>query len=287
MMMKFSTKILSGFIALVLTGCSQVGAGVANIPASFGDSEIKHDIAYGAEPWQKLDIYIPAQEIKKPLPVIMFFYGGRWTDGSKDIYKFVGDAFGKKGYIVVIADYSKYPNVKFPAFVEDGAKAVAWTYKNIEKYNGNPDKLFVSGHSSGAHVGSMIVADERYLKAEGLSPDIITAFAGLAGPYDFVPDAPDLKDMFGPPENYPLMQATTFINGKEPPMLLLWGAKDEAVWKRNIDLFSAKIRKEGGVVEVKIYPDLNHVGIISSLTWFLRSKAPVLDDVDNFFKKYL
>jgi hypothetical protein len=121
---------------------------------------------------------------------------------------------------------------------------------------------------------------------EGKSRNIINGFAGLAGPYDFVPDAPDLKDMFGPPENYPKMRVTSYVDGKEPPMLLLWGAKDEAVWERNLKLLKEKIEAEKGIVETKIYPDLNHVGIISGFTWFLKGKSPVMDDVDNFFNKH-
>lgn len=284
-MTKIYYKILSGFSALIIAGCTQVGVGVANLPAHFGDMEIKTNIAYGLEDWQKLDLYIPTKAKTDKLPVIVFFYGGRWTDGSKDMYPFVGKAFADKGYIVAIADYSKYPNVKFPAFVEDGAKAIAWTHSNIGNYNGDPTNIFVSGHSSGAHIGGLVTADERYLKAENKTTSIIRAFAGLAGPYDFVPQAEDLKNMFGPPENYPEMTVTTFIEGGEPPMLLLWGAKDDAVWERNIKLLSEKIESKNGAVETKIYPELDHVGILASFTWFLRSKAPVLNDVTEFFNK--
>ncbi len=279
-------KLLSGLIALILAGCTQVGVGVANLPAKFSDTEIIKDVSYGDKEIQKLDIYVPSEAKNKKLPVIVFFYGGRWTDGSKGMYAFVGEAFAKNNYVTVIADYSKYPNVKFPTFVEDGAKAIAWVHDNIGDYGGNPDALHVSGHSSGAHIAALVTADERYLKAEGKNTSIIKAFAGLAGPYDFVPDAPDLKDMFGPPPNYPQMTVTTFIEGKEPPMLLLWGDKDEAVWQRNIDLLEARIKEKNGIVEAKIYPDIDHVDIVASLTWFYRSKAPVLKDVVDFFEKY-
>ena len=285
-MPKISFKILFGFTALFLSGCTQVGIGIANIPAHFSDIKIYKDIAYGEEKWQKLDIYVPQKEKTEKLPVVVFFYGGRWTDGSKDMYAFVGKAFSDRGYIVVIADYSKYPKVRFPAFVTDGAKAVSWTYDNIADYNGDPENLFVSGHSSGAHIGALVTVDPQYLKAEGKNRHIIKAFAGLAGPYDFVPDAPDLEDMFGPPENYHKMRVTTFVDGKEPPMLLLWGEKDTAVWKRNLKLLKEKIKEKKGVVETKIYPDLNHVDIIAAFTWFLKQKSSVLDDVDAFFKKY-
>ncbi len=273
--------------ALFISGCTQLGIGLANIPAKFSAIEIKKDIAYGDHSSQKLDIYIPQNTQNTSLPVIVFFYGGRWKEGKKDIYAFVGKAFNDKNYVVAIADYQKYPNIKFPVFVEDGAKAIAWVHSNIKDYGGNPDQIFVSGHSSGAHIGALVTADESYLRAENKEPSIIKAFAGLAGPYDFIPQADDLKDMFGPPENYPKMTVTTYIDGKEPPMLLLWGAKDNTVWERNLKLLSEQIIKKKGQVETKIYPNLDHVGIVSSLTWFFRRKAPVLDDIDRFFKKHL
>ena len=285
MQRKVLTKILSSLSVLVLTACTQVGLGIANLPVQFSDVEIKTDIAYGDKDIQKLDLYIP--EISdKDLPVLVFFYGGRWTDGSKDMYDFVGGAFAKKGYVVAIADYSKYPDVKFPTFVEDGAEAVAWVHDNIAQHKGDASKIFVSGHSSGAHIGALVATDERYLKALG-KKNIITAFAGLSGPYDFVPQAEDLKDMFGATEaEYSKTMVTSYIDGNEPPMLLLWGEKDQAVWARNHELLSKKIKDKGGAVEVKTYPELNHVETVGSLTWFWRKKAPILEDVDTFFTKY-
>lgn len=272
--------------SLLLVACTKVGLGVANLPNAFSDTETTKDIAYGTEPWQKLDVYVPPHSSGQSLPVVVFFYGGSWKDGSKDMYPFVGEAFAKQGYITVIADYSKYPQVKFPTFVEDGAKAVAWTYRHIAEYQGDPKRLFIAGHSAGAHIGAMVVADKQYLQAEGLTPSIINAFAGLSGPYDFVPYEDDYKDMFGPPANYPNMQVTTFIDGKEPPMLLLWGADDTIVGKSNMDKLIAKIHAEQGSVESKIYQGVDHVAMVSSLVWFLKSKAPILDDVDDFFQRY-
>lgn len=285
------TKVCVALSSLLLVACTKVGLSVANLPNTFSDTNTTKDIAYGAEPWQKLDIYVPPHSSGQyssgqSLPVVVFFYGGSWKDGSKDMYPFVGEAFAKKGYITVIADYSKYPQVKFPTFVEDGAKAVAWTYRNIAQYQGDPERLFIAGHSAGAHIGVMVTADKHYLQAEGLTPSVINAFAGLAGPYDFVPYEEDYMDMFGPPENYPNMQVTTFIDGKEPPMLLLWGADDTIVGKSNMDKLIAKINIEQGAVESKVYQGVGHADMVSSLIWFLKSKAPILDDVDDFFQRH-
>lgn len=279
-------KIWVAMSSLLLVACTQAGLELANLPGKFSDTKTVKDLAYGAQPWQKMDVYIPPHPTSSTLPVIVFFYGGSWKDGSKNMYPFVGEAFAKKGYITVIADYSKYPQVKFPTFVEDGAKAVAWTYRHIAQYGGNPNQLFIVGHSAGAHIGALITADKHYLAAQGESTTIIKAFAGLSGPYDFVPYEKDYMDMFGPPENYPKMQVPTFIDGKEPPMLLLWGADDDVVGKSNMDKLVAKINEKGGVVESKIYAGMDHVAMVSTFIWFLNSKAPILDDITDFFSKY-
>ncbi|GAA0229697.1 alpha/beta hydrolase [Marinomonas primoryensis] len=279
-------KVFVALSSLLLVACTKAGLEIANLPNAFSDTKTIKDIVYGSEPWQKLDVYVPAHSSTESLPVVVFFYGGSWKDGSKDMYPFVGEIFAKQGYITVIADYRKYPHVKFPTFVEDGAKAVAWTYRHIAEYKGNPDRLFVSGHSAGAHIGALVTADKHYLQAEGETPSIIKAFAGLSGPYDFVPYEEDYIDMFGPPENYPNMQVTTFIDGKEPPMLLLWGVDDTIVGKSNMDKLIAKIETEQGVVESNVYAGVDHVGMLSGFIWFFKSKAPIIDDITGFFQRY-
>src|SRR5262249_25592652 len=157
-------------------------------------------------------------------------------------YRFAGDAFARHGYIAVIPDYRKYPRVRFPAFVEDSAKALAWVYSHIADYGGDRDRIFVAGHSAGAHICAPLTADPHYLAHEGQDRStVIRGFAGLAGPYAFTPSEPDLEDMFGPPERYPAMQVTTFIDGTQPPMLLLYGGSDTTVRRYNLDRLEARI----------------------------------------------
>ena len=228
---------------------------------------------------------MPSSAKANQAPVLVFFYGGRWTDGSKEMYPFVAKTFLDLGYVVVIPDYRKYPDVKFPAFIEDGAQAVAWTLDNVAEYYGDSSRLFIMGHSAGAHIGALISADERYLAQLNHSTQNIKAFAGLSGPYDFVPEEEDLKDMFGPPDQYPQMTVTNFIEGNEPPMLLLWGEKDELVGQRNIDLLAERVRQKNGAVDTIIYPNMGHVDMVSNLIWFIPSKAPIQRDIANFFEQ--
>lgn len=273
-------------VSALLGGCERAGFAAANLPAQFGHATAARDIAYGREPWQKLDIYKPKASSKDNTArdVVVFLYGGRWTKGARADYRFVANAFAQKGFITVIPDYAKYPQVRFPAFVEDAAKALAWVHDNIAGHSGNHRRIHVVGHSAGAHIGALLAADKSYLAAEKKTPSqVIASFAGLAGPYAFTPDEPDLIDMFGPPARFPAMQVPTFIDGREPPMLLLWGAEDVTVKRFNLDKLQASIEAKRGRVRSFVYPGGNHINIAAALSWINPGGLPVLDDITQFF----
>jgi acetyl esterase/lipase len=283
--MKLFKQSLLFLLVVLMVGCSRFKIAAVNAPVTFSNTKISRDISYGPEAYQKLDIYAPPDGAQN-LPIIVFFYGGRWAEGSKNDYGFVADTLAKKGFMVIIPDYDKYPKVRFPVFVEDGAKALAWVDDHIEPYGGNSKHIYLMGHSAGAHIASLVITDPHYLKAEGKTPNIVCAFAGLAGPYDFTPDEPDLINMFGPPQNYPKMQATSFITGHEPPMLLLRGDKDKSVAAYNMVNLATQIHAKGGKVETKTYPGLDHIWIIGAFSWAGQDKAPIVDDVVNFFRSH-
>ncbi len=262
-----------------------MGLFALNVPSFLDDMRIQHDINYGPASEQKLDIYLPAEDTEVQREVIVFFYGGRWTSGAKEDYRFVGKTLADRGFIVIIPDYRKYPQVRFPTFIQDGAMVLAWTYDNINNYHGSSSSIHVAGHSAGAHIGALLTSDPHYLADLGkVRTRVIRSFAGLAGPYDFTPDEPDLIDMFGPQENYPFMRATTFIDGKQPPMLLLYGASDTTVKLSNLQHLQRAIISRGGTVKSVIYPDTDHVGILLGLSWLNSDDAPVVLDMMSFYK---
>jgi acetyl esterase/lipase len=242
-------------------------------------------IAYGTDERQKLDIYVPTSKAAKPYPVLIFFHGGAWRDGERDGYGFLGRAFAARGIVTVIADYRKAPNVRFPAFVEDTASAIAWVNSNIGKHRGDPARMFIMGHSAGAHIAMLAALDKRWLKTKGLDPDIIKGVIGLAGPYDFLPLTTDSsKIALGQWPNLAETQPITYARADAPPLLLLTGDADTVVKPQNSLSLNAKMSELGGTSELKIYRGTDHAEIIMAIARPFRKKAPVIDDVLGFMQ---
>ena len=271
-------------VLFITASCTRVKITGANFPSLFSDQVGNYDIEYGKKNWQKLDVYQPYNDNAKN-PVIIFLYGGRWQFGSKDDYRFAADAFTERGYVVVIPDYVKYPEGKFPSFVEDGARAVAWTRENIWKYNGDIENINVIGHSAGAYIGGMISTNEDYLKAEGGNLNWIKSYTGLAGAYNFKPTELFTKE-FSPilGSDFEPICLCNFISKRQPPVLLLWGEADTTIDKWQMDYFAEGIKTAGGKVQTKTYKNIDHVGIVAALSRVRRSRAPVIEDIDAFIK---
>jgi len=256
---------------LLDTAYTTLGLALLNAPAGPGRDYILNTASYGAQPWQHLDVYTPPGAAADN-DVIVFLYGGRWSSGSRSMYRFVGHCLARHGYKVVIPDYSQYPAVKFPLFVQDGALAVQYAVQQLK-----PKRLFVAGHSAGAHIGALLAINPEYNVRQH-----ITAFAGLAGPYCFTPDEDDLKDIFGPPELYPLMQAPTYVDGKQPPLLLQYGLKDTVVGAFNHEKLATQVAQRGGSVDIKTYPGAHHVDMVTAFAWPRRHRQVVTDMIGFF-----
>lgn len=234
---------------------------------------------------QMLDIWAPNDMTKAPLPVVIFWYGGGWAKGDRTSYAFAGRALAKSGFLVVIPDYRKVPQVHFPAFLDDGAEAVAWVQQNIGQYRGDPEQVAFMGHSAGAYQAVMLALDAKRLTAAGADPSKIKAAVGLSGPYDFYPfDSPRSIAAFSewprPAETQPI----TFARADAPPLLLVTSEGDETVRPRNANNLGAKLRELGAPVEVKNYGPLDHEEIVMALSVPFRAKGPVLADSVAFLK---
>ena len=244
-------------------------------------------VAYGTDARQKLDIYTPEGNASAALPVVIFFHGGAWRDGERDGYGFLGRAFASRGFVTVVADYRKAPSVRFPAFVQDTATAIAWVHNNIAKHNGDSNRIFLMGHSAGAHIAMMAALDPQWLAADNLKPDIIKGVIGLAGPYDFLPlTTESSKIALGQWPDLTETQPITHARADAPPLLLLTGDKDTVVKPRNSKALAEKIDALGGEQQTKIYPGVDHADIIMAIARPFRKKAPVITDVVDFINAH-
>ena len=176
---------LASLWAAALAACSPVKLLNAAIPSS--GYKKTGAIAYGTDPRQELDVYVPAAPAAATRPVVVFFYGGSWQNGDRANYLFVAQALTSRGYVAVLPDYRTYPETAFPGFVDDAAAAVRWTRDHAHEFGGDPARLFVMGHSAGAHLAALIATDPRYLAAQAMSKADLRGMIGLAGPYDFLP----------------------------------------------------------------------------------------------------
>jgi acetyl esterase/lipase len=263
-----------------MAGCAPVDILNATIPTR--DLTISRDIPYGDDPRQKLDIY--ASKGNPPnAPVIVFFYGGTWETGSKADYLFVAQALAAKGAVVVVPDYRLYPQVTFPAFLDDGAAAAAWTFRNIANYGGDAQAVFLAGHSAGAYIAIMLALDPEYLKADGVAASRLAGAIGISGPYDFLPIVrKDVKAIFEVVPDLAVTQPIHYARADAPPLLLLHGDADTTVGPYNTHNLADRIRALGGQVETDFYPGADHVDAIIAVTSLFKDRAPVLSDIENF-----
>jgi acetyl esterase/lipase len=244
------------------------------------------NIAYGEGARHTLDVCRPRSATAAT--VVVFFYGGGWRSGSKDIYRYVAKALARRGYVAVVPDYRIYPDVLFPDFLDDGADALRWVKDNAQKFGGDPQRIFLMGHSAGAHIAAMLAVDPTWLNKVGLEPGRdIAGFIGIAGPYDFLPLRDEVLQIIFGGANRPETQPIFYVAAGAPPALLVTGDKDDVVDAGNATRFAARLRAAGNDATVAIYRRVGHYLIVAALAPVLRLLAPVLRDADAFIARIL
>ncbi|KJV30727.1 alpha/beta hydrolase [Luteibacter yeojuensis] len=271
--------LLTSLIALLLTGCQAALFTVVNARQPSAGVVAHRDIPF--DNGLSLDVYSPPDATHAP--VVVFFYGGSWKSGKRQWYRWVGEALAARGMVVVVPDYRTWPKAKLDGFMDDAAHAVAWSRGHAAAYGGDASHLFVMGHSAGAHIAALLATDKHWLEAVGMRPRDLSGFIGLAGPYDFLPLTDDsFIDMFGKtPAEQARSQPVNFVDGDEPPALLLQGDADTTVKPSNATSLADRYRARGEAVALKMYPGVKHIGILLALGPS-KGKAPVLEDVVTF-----
>ena len=270
-------------LATTLAACSPLG--VLNAVSPAGAVQSTTAIRYGDNPRNTLDVYRPAAQDGKA-PVLVFFYGGNWVSGKREDYAFVGRALAARGFLVVIPDYRLYPQVRYPDFLNDAAGAVAWTAREAADYGGNPANIFVMGHSAGAYNAAMLALDPRWLGGEGMKPDMLRGWIGLAGPYDFLPvQNRTTQPVFSAPHTPPDSQPVRHVTASSPPALLIAANSDNLVNPaRNTGGMAARLRAAQVPVREVYYDGVTHTTLVASLSTSLQRLAPTLDAVEAFVR---
>jgi acetyl esterase/lipase len=269
-------------LSLVLAACSPRRV-AERIVLGAGGIRPTTDVAYGAGPRRRLDVYQPRAAGARRA-VVVFLYGGRWRSGAKRDYLLIANALTRRGWVVVVPDYRLYPAAIFPAWVEDGASAVRWTVDNIGRYGGDAGRIFVVGHSAGAHTAALLALDEHYLRTAGVPSGAVRGFVSLAGPVDTTWTDPDVQALMGPESHWPSTYPVSHVDGTEAPLLLLHGVDDETVGVGNSKRLAARIRERGGCARVGVYRGVGHIRIALALAVPSLASAPVLDDLARFVR---
>jgi acetyl esterase/lipase len=265
-----------------LAACSPLATINTLLPSDGGSRLAARDVAYGSDPRQKLDVYVP-DNAPANAPVMMFIYGGGWDNGSKNDYSFVGHAFASRGFVTVVPDYRLVPQVRFPDFVHDCADALRWVQDNAASHGGDLRRVHLSGHSAGAYNAMMIALDRRYGARAGVRPGLVKSVSGLAGPYDFLPfDDSRTIAAFGQHPRPAETQPVNYAGRAAPRVFIATGDADTTVFPRNTYALGRKLKAAGATVEVKTYPGVGHPGILLALNRSFRGNAPALDDIVRF-----
>lgn len=280
------TRLPALTIALLLLGMTQVGClQVNNAPLTSREAHVMTGVAYGTHPRQKIDIYRPAATPSTG-DLIVFLYGGGWTSGEKDEYHFVARTLVEQGIVTVIPDYRTYPQSTFPTFVEDAALAVKWAHDHAEELGADPRRVFVMGHSAGGHLAALVTVDERYLRALELDKNVIAGTITLAGPNRMPYLIRSARPAFGvamSQSSAPRQaEPATFVDGAEPPMLLIQGERDWRMPTINTTSMGDLIRSRGGRVRTIIYSNTGHTNVLTDIASDSPNRARVLDEVLDF-----
>lgn len=264
-----------------LFGAGRSPAALLNFTVPRSGYRVLRDIPYAGGPRQRMDFYLPP-DVKAPAPVVLFFYGGAFRAGRKSEYRFAGEALASRGIIVAVPDYRIYPEARFPDFLHDGARAMAKVRELAPRHGGDPNRLFVAGHSAGAYIAVMLAANPAYAEAAGGNTSWIRGVIGLSGRYHDSPLQDEIAATIfgGPPRDE--TRPALYIRGACPPMLLAAGSREPPVVVEGKQKLAAHLRHCGSEVEEALYRNIGHAGIMLALAPGFRRRAPVREDIIRF-----
>ena len=212
------------------------------------------DLAYGADPKQKLDVYQPKHA--SGAPVFIFLHGGGFREGDRAQYGYVARPFAGHGVVTVVASYRLLPYV-FPDQVDDTKLLLEWVFRHIAEYGGDPNRIYIGGHSAGAILSALVSVNRNWLAGRGLPTDLIKGYAPMSGPYDlrdatgFVADF--LPDKARRAEASPVLA----IQPNPPPAVISVGSTETPFLATSRE-FAKRLKASGGQAEVIVLQGMTH-----------------------------
>lgn len=267
-------------IVLLMTGCSPLR--MMNLINRADNYRSHADVSYGEHTRQTFDVFQPRQQNSGC--VVVFVYGGSWEEGRKEQYGFVGAALARMGHTAIIPDYRLYPEVTYPAFVQDVAQSL--THPLVQEY-AQSRPLVMMGHSAGAMMAGLVSFNDQYLADAGLDKNIVDGYIALAGPHDyFLPtDKPRWTRIFGEDKDKQRTALTVnHIDSGDPPALIIHGAEDDTVTPKSARSLEQALQNAGVRVTRRSYEDTGHRAVIAAMSRGLSSLAPTLEDIDQFLQ---
>lgn len=222
------------------------------------------DVPFGADYWQKIDIYLPRQRDLSHLPVLLFLHGGAWRNGCKEWMGFMAPAIVTLPAVFVSVSYRLAPAARYPAQAEDCADALAWVYGHIAQYGGDPNRLFYGGHSSGGHLCSLVALHEGLKRSRKLPQDVVKACFPVSGIFDlrsgiegavgrdlvdgFLADAAQAQDAS------PILH----VGGNRTPFYIAYGGNDLPELVPQSKSMARSLREQPGEVLVSEFAGYDH-----------------------------
>jgi acetyl esterase/lipase len=254
----------------------------------------------------QLDVYRPKEQTK--CPVLFFVHGGAWTIGSKDevlgIYGYgtIGRCLAERGLVVVMPNYRLSPGVKHPEHIKDVARAFEWTCKHVADYGGDPERIYVAGHSSGGHLIALLATDPTYLKAVGRSDKDIRGVIGVSGVYciedldlkhliparckcPFRDKVNPVATVFGSdPDGWKDASPIHHVRPGLPPFLLLSAGWDYYSLRRMTRDFAAALKDNGCDVRTETINWRTHETMVFDIA-HLTAEPKLIDAVVGFIER--